>query len=176
MQPQIPDVRLDPRVRLARPDDVPRLLELILELARYENAEDEALATHAQLHDALFGPSPAVFALVAEREPGGPVVGSAIWFLNFSTWLGVHGIYLEDLFVSEPERGTGLGKALLQALAVVATHNGLGRVEWSVLKWNTPSIAFYRAIGAVPMAEWDTMRLTGEALERFADDRHTSRP
>ena len=136
----------------------------------------EALATEAQLHEALFGPQPAVHALVAEREPGGEVVGCAIWFLNFSTWLGIHGIYLEDLFVVEHERGTGLGKALLQSLAKIAEHNGLGRVEWSVLKWNTPSIDFYRAIGAVAMDEWDTMRLTGQALADFAAGAHTSRP
>ena len=171
----IPDT-LDARVRPATKDDVPRLIELIVELARYERAEHEALATEAQLHEALFGPQPAVHALVAEREPGGEVVGCAIWFLNFSTWLGLHGIYLEDLFVVEHERGTGLGKALLQSLAKIAEHNGLGRVEWSVLKWNTPSIDFYRAIGAVAMDEWDTMRLTGQALADFAAGAHTSRP
>ncbi|QHC02495.1 GNAT family N-acetyltransferase [Epidermidibacterium keratini] len=163
-------------MRRARPQDVPRLIELVRELARYERAEHEALATEQQLHTSLFGEQPAVYALVAEREPGGEIVGCAIWFLNFSTWLGIHGIYLEDLFVSESERGTGLGKALLQSLAKIAAANGLGRVEWSVLKWNTPSIDFYRAIGAVAMDEWDTMRLTGKALDDFAADAQTSRP
>jgi GNAT superfamily N-acetyltransferase len=143
--------------------DVPRIHQLVLDLARYERAADQVRATPEQLQRALFGPAPAVHALVAEA--GGKVVGFALWFLNFSTWEGVHGIYLEDLYVEPGHRGSGLGKALLQALAEIAVERGYARFEWSVLDWNTPSIEFYRGLGAVPMAEWTVFRLSGEALQ-----------
>jgi GNAT superfamily N-acetyltransferase len=107
-----------------------------------------------------------VFALVAEAE--GAVVGFALWFLNFSTWEGVHGIYLEDLYVRPEARGRGFGKALLQSLAAIAIHRGYARFEWWVLNWNTPSIEFYRAMGAVPMDEWTVFRLSGQALRSAA--------
>lgn len=152
-----------PAVRAARTDDVPRIFELVLDLASYERAAEEVRATPEQLRDALFGPAPAAHALVAE-DGTGRVVGFAVWFLNFSTWEGVHGIYLEDLYVEPGHRGSGLGKALLQALAEIAVQRGYARFEWSVLDWNAPSIEFYRRLGAVPMQGWTVYRLTGEAL------------
>ncbi|HLL61414.1 MAG TPA: GNAT family N-acetyltransferase [Propionibacteriaceae bacterium] len=153
-------------IRPARPSDVPRIHELIVELATYERAADEVRSTPAQLHEALFGPQPAAYALVAEVD--GLVVGFALYFRNFSTWEGVHGIYLEDLFVAPEQRGRGLGKALLVALAEIAVERGYARVEWAVLNWNQPSIDFYNSLGAVPMAEWTVYRLAGPALQRVA--------
>lgn len=140
---------------------------LICDLAEYERARDQVQATPEQLRAALFGPSPAVYALVAEVE--GEAVGFALYFLNFSTWEGVHGIYLEDLYVHPAHRGSGLGKALLTSLAAVAADRGYARVEWFVLDWNTPSIEFYRRLGAVPMDGWTVFRLTGDALLAAAD-------
>ena len=128
-------------------------------------------ATPEHFRAALFGPQPAAYALVAEVE--GEVVGFALYFLNFSTWEGVHGIYLEDLFVKPEHRGTGLGKALLTALAEIAVDRGYARVEWWVLDWNTPSIDFYRRLGAVPMDEWTVFRLTGDALLHAAGRNRT---
>jgi GNAT superfamily N-acetyltransferase len=153
-------------IRSAAPADVPTILRLIADLAEYEREPDAAKATGEQLHAALFGEHPAVFALIAEDEAGSPV-GFALYFLNFSTWNGTHGIYLEDLFVRPEARGGGFGSALLRELARIAVERGYGRVEWSVLDWNEPSIGFYKALGAVPMDEWTTMRLTGEALQTF---------
>jgi len=153
------------RIRPAAEADVPVILELIHELARYEKEPDAVKTTEAQLRDALFGTNPAVFAHVAEDE--GAVQGFALWFRNFSTWEGVHGIYLEDLYVRPEARGAGHGKALLQTLAHHAVENGYARVEWAVLNWNEPSIGFYRSLGALPQDEWSTFRLTGEALREF---------
>ena len=136
--------------------------ELICDLASYERARDQVKTSPAQLRDALFATSPAVHALVAEVDD--VVAGFALYFLNFSTWEGVHGIYLEDLYVRPEHRGKGLGHALLRSLAAIAAKRGYARVEWSVLNWNTPSIEFYRKLGAVPMEEWTTFRLTGDAL------------
>ncbi|PRZ43354.1 L-amino acid N-acyltransferase YncA [Antricoccus suffuscus] len=161
----------DPRVRQVADQDLDAIITLVRGLAIYEKAEHEALMTTEQLRAALFADDPAVFGLVASESPNDHVVGFALYFLNFSTWRGVHGIYLEDLFVEEAHRGTGLGKALLQTLAKIAEDRGYARVEWSVLKWNTPSIDFYRSIGAVAMTDWDTMRLTDQALTDFAADR-----
>ena len=158
--------QLHPAVRESRPSDVPRIRELIVELATYERSADQAKATEEQLRGALFGEHPAVFALVA--DVGDDVVGFALWFLNFSTWAGVHGIYLEDLYVRPEHRGHGLGKALLQSLASIAVTRGYARFEWWVLDWNTPSIDFYRRLGAVPMDEWTVYRLTGDALRAAA--------
>ena len=154
------------RIRPAESEDVPRIRELIIDLATYERSAAEMRATEDQLRSALFGPTPAVYALVAEAD--GRVVGFALYFLNFSTWEGTHGIYLEDLYVEPGHRGTGLGKALLVALAALARERGYARVEWWVLDWNQPSIDFYTRLGAVPMTDWTVFRLSGSALERVA--------
>ena len=156
-------------VRPVRPDDVPAVVGLVRELAEYEKALDEVRLTEQQLTGVLFGDSPALFGHVAEAD--GDVVGIALWFLNFSTWRGTHGIYLEDLYVRPAHRGTGLGKELLRTLAELCVQRGYSRLEWWVLDWNTPSIEFYRAHGAVPMDEWTVFRLTDDALSRFAADR-----
>ena len=153
-------------IRPAAPADVPTIRALIADLAEYEREPEAARATEEQLHTALFGERPAVFALIAEDEAGTPV-GFALYFLNFSTWNGTHGIYLEDLFVRPEARGGGHGRALLREPARIAVERGYGRVEWSVLDWNEPSIGFYKSLGAVPMDEWTTMRLTGDALQAF---------
>jgi GNAT superfamily N-acetyltransferase len=153
-------------IRPAAPADVPTIRALIAALADYEREPEAAKATDEQLHTALFGENPAVFALIAE-DAAGAAVGFALYFLNFSTWNGTHGIYLEDLFVLPEARGGGYGSALLRELAHIAVERGYGRVEWSVLDWNEPSIGFYKSLGAVPMDEWTTMRLTGDALRTF---------
>jgi GNAT superfamily N-acetyltransferase len=155
----------DERIRRARPDDVPAIVDLVYGLAEYERAPEECRLTAEQLQTALFGEKPAVFCHVAET--GGEVVGCALWFLNFSTWRGVHGIYLEDLFVRPEQRGSGLGKALLTALAQECVTNGYERLEWSVLNWNTPAIDFYKSLGAGAQDEWTVYRLTDEALSRL---------
>jgi len=155
-------------IRRATPEDVPALVVLVYDLAEYEKARHECALTDEQLHASLFGPDPKVFAHVAQRDSGGEVLGCAIWFLNYSTWTGTHGIYLEDLYVKPEARGLGLGKALLTELAREAVANGYRRVDWSVLDWNTPSIEFYDALGANPQDEWTGYRLTGEALTRLA--------
>ncbi|MFC8531026.1 GNAT family N-acetyltransferase [Nocardia sp. NPDC057227] len=154
-------------IRRAVPSDIPAIVGLVHDLAEYEKAADQCTLTVEQLHGALFGPAPALFAHVAE-EPDGRVVGSAVWFLNFSTWDGVHGIYLEDLYVTPDSRGSGHGKALLTALAAEAVDRGYSRVAWSVLTWNTPSLEFYRALGAVPQDDWIGYRLAGTALTDLA--------
>lgn len=156
-------------VRRITPDDVPAVVGLVRELAEYEKARHEARMTEDQLSAALFGDSRALFGHVAVAD--GQVVGMALWFLNFSTWRGTHGIYLEDLYVQPQHRGSGLGRELLRTLADVCVQRGYDRLEWSVLDWNTPSIDFYRAAGAVPMDEWTVFRLTDEALTTFAADR-----
>ena len=148
-------------IRPATPDDVPAILSLVRELAEYERSPSSVVATEAGFATALFGPSPAVFCHVAEVS--GEVVGFAVWFLNFSTWLGRHGIYLEDLYVRLAHRGTGIGKALLETLVAIAKERGYGRVEWWVLDWNEPAHAFYRSLGAEPMDEWTVWRLTPRA-------------
>ncbi|GAB7181034.1 GNAT family N-acetyltransferase [Kitasatospora sp. Ki12] len=155
-------------IRTAVATDVPVIHAMIRELAEYEKAAHEAVATEEQLHDALFGADPAVFGLIAEDVAAdgtaGEPVGFALWFRNFSTWRGTHGIYLEDLYVRPEARGGGHGKALLLELARIAVERGYSRVEWSVLDWNRPSIDFYKSLGAVPMDEWTVYRLTDEAL------------
>lgn len=158
--------QLHPAVRPAEESDLGRLRELIVELATYERAASSVKVTLDQLRTALFGPQPNAFALVADRD--GDVVGFALYFLNFSTWEGVHGIYLEDLYVCPPVRGIGLGKALLQSLAAIAVSRGYARFDWSVLNWNSPSIDFYEAMGAVPMSDWTVFRLSGSALAEAA--------
>ncbi|MFG2337611.1 GNAT family N-acetyltransferase [Streptomyces yangpuensis] len=150
-------------IRRAEVTDVPVVCEMIRELAEYERVPHEARATEEQLREALFGERPAVFAHVAESEDG-EVVGFAVWFLSFSTWRGVHGIYLEDLYVRPGVRGGGHGKALLRELARTCVERGYERLEWSVLNWNAPTIAFYEALGARPQEEWSVYRLTDGAL------------
>lgn len=160
------DPDLPARIRPAAVDDVEAIHGLVCELAEYERARNQVRATPDLLRAALFGPSPAVHALVAEEA--GEVVGFALYFLNFSTWEGVHGIYLEDLYVRPAHRGSGLGKTLLSSLAAIAVARGYARVEWCVLDWNTPSIHFYRRMGAVSMEGWTVFRLTGDALTTAA--------
>ncbi|MER6978027.1 GNAT family N-acetyltransferase [Streptomyces carpinensis] len=150
-------------IRAATLADVPVIHALIRELAEYEKAPDEARATPEQLTEALFGERPAAYAHVAEGADG-EVVGFALWFLNFSTWRGVHGIYLEDLYVRPEARGGGHGRALLTELARICVARGYERLEWSVLNWNRPAIGFYEALGARPQDEWTVYRLTDEAL------------
>src|SRR3954470_22811770 len=142
-------------IREAAPADVPAMVKLVYELADYERSVDECHLTDEQLHAALFAPAPALFGHVAELD--GEVVGFALWFLNFSTWRGVHGIYLEDLYVRPAARGGGYGKALLAELARICQERGYARLDWSVLDRPelTPSRAFYRAIGAEPQPEWE---------------------
>ena len=152
-------------IRPAEEADVPVLLELIRDLAVYEKEPDAVKTTTDQLRDALFSAQPSVFAHVAEDDGG--VQGFALWFRNFSTWEGVHGIYLEDLYVRPEARGRGYGKSLLQTLASHAVESGYARVEWAVLNWNSPSIDFYRSLGARPQEEWSTFRMTGDALSAF---------
>ncbi|WP_067687801.1 GNAT family N-acetyltransferase [Nocardia jejuensis] len=153
-------------IRRATPADVPALVELVYDLADYEKARHECTLTAEQLDLALFGPSPKLFAHVAENDQG--VAGCAIWFLNYSTWDGVHGIYLEDLYVRPEARGLHLGRDLLAALAREAVEQGYSRVSWAVLNWNTPSIDFYKGLGAEAQDEWTGYRLTGSALARLA--------
>jgi len=153
-------------IRPATPDDVGAIVGLVHDLATYERASDSVRLDADLLRAALFGERPAVFAHVVEED--GEVVGMAIWFLNFSTWTGRHGIDLEDLFVKPQARGAGHGRALLVTLARLAVEAGYGRVEWSVLDWNQPAIGFYRSLGAEPMEEWTTFRLAGDALAGLA--------
>ncbi|MEV5281042.1 GNAT family N-acetyltransferase [Streptomyces sp. NPDC052811] len=153
-------------IRNATAADVPVIHQMVRELAEYEKALDEARATEEQLREALFGEHPAAFAHIAEGESGEPV-GFALWFLNFSTWRGVHGIYLEDLYVRPEARGGGHGKALLTELARICVARGYERLEWSVLDWNLPAVEFYRSLGAVSMSEWTVNRLTDDALRKL---------
>ena len=157
-------------VRPVAADDVAAVVDLVRELAGYEKAPHEARMTEEQLSAALFAESPLLFGHVAEADDG-VVVGMALWFLTFSTWRGTHGIHLEDLYVQPQHRGSGLGRELLRTLAQECVDRGFARLEWSVLDWNTPSIEFYRAAGAVPMDGWTVYRLTDDALPRFAADR-----
>ena len=152
-------------IRSARPGDVDEILAMVRELAEYERLADQAVATPAQFHAALFGASPAVYAFVVDDDPdAGTLAGFAIYFLNFSTWLGVHGLYLEDLYVRPQFRGRGFGKRLLATMARVCVDEGYGRFEWWVLDWNVDALAVYESIGAVPMDEWTVQRMTGQAL------------
>ena len=152
-------------IRPAVPADAEAIHGLIVELATYEREPDAVTSTVDDVTESVFGEQPAVYAFVAEVD--NEVVGIAIWFLNYSTWTGKHGIYLEDLFVRPEHRGSGIGKALLQKLAATCIAQGYSRLEWAVLDWNTPSIEFYRSMGARSMDEWDIFRLDGEALATF---------
>src|SRR5436190_4800746 len=154
-------------IRPARVEDVPVILELIRHLAMYVRAPDEVSATAEQLVDVLFGERPAAEVLLAFE--GQSPVGFAVFFYNFSTWLGRPGLYLEDLFVKPEMRGKGYGRALLIELAEIARNRGCGRMEWAVLDWNEPAIKFYRALGAKPMHEWTVFRLTRDGIASLAD-------
>ena len=157
---------MHPGVREARESDLDRIHQLIVDLANYERAAHEVRTTIGQLRVALFGPQPAAYALVVESD--NQVVGFALYFRNFSTWEGVHGIYLEDLYVMPEYRGSGLGRALLMSLADLAVARGYARLEWAVLDWNQPAIDFYSSLGAIPMDEWTVYRLSGTALAAAA--------
>lgn len=152
----------DSTIRPARPGDEKLLIDLIHELAVYEKAPKEAVATPELIHQALFAERPTAEAVIAEWK--GQPAGFALFFHNFSTWLGKPGLYLEDLFVREDMRGNGIGKALLLHLAGIARERGCGRMEWSVLDWNTPAIDFYESLGARPQSEWTVYRLDANAL------------
>jgi GNAT superfamily N-acetyltransferase len=153
-------------LRRARAGDEDGILECIRALAAYEKEPDAVQTTADGLRDSLFGPSPSVFAHVIAR--GERIVAIAVWFLNYSTWTGHSGIYLEDLYVREDERRHGYGKALLARLAQLCAERGYRRLEWSVLDWNQSAIGFYRSIGAVGMDEWTVQRLAGDALAQLA--------
>lgn len=154
-------------IRRAQHADVPAVVGLVHELAEYERAAENCTLSEQQLTAALFGERPALFGSVAEVE--GVVVGCALWFLSFSTWRGVHGVYLEDLYVQPAHRGGGLGRALLTALTLECREQGYARLEWAVLNWNAPSIGFYRALGAQPQDDWTVFRLTDDALAALAN-------
>jgi GNAT superfamily N-acetyltransferase len=153
-------------IRLASESDVSDVLALIKELAEYEHLSHEVTTTESELRASLFGPKPAAEVVLAEADD--TAVGFAVFFHNYSTFLGRAGIYLEDLFVRPPWRRQGIGKALLKHVARTAVERRCGRFEWAVLDWNTPAIDFYKGAGARPMDEWTVFRLTGEALARFA--------
>ena len=154
-------------IRPATPDDVPTIAGLIRELAEYEKLSHEVVLDENDLREHLFGQRP--YAEVLMAEDASEVVGFALFFHNYSTFLGKPGVYLEDLFVRPAARGKGHGKELLLSLAKLAVERGYGRVEWSVLDWNEPSIGFYKSLGAVPMDEWTVYRLTGDALRNLAE-------
>jgi len=157
------------RIREAIEGDVAAILELIRGLAEYERLADRVTATEEKIRETLFGARPVAEALLA--EVGEEAVGLAIFFTNYSTFLAKPGIYLEDLFVKPHARGQGIGKAMLKKIAQLAVERECGRVEWSVLDWNEPSIQFYESLGAVAMKEWTVYRLTGESLARLAQGR-----
>ena len=149
-------------IRPATESDVPAILGLVRELAAYEREPDAVVATEEALREALFGADPKVWALIVEHE--GRDAGFVLWFLNFSTWEGKHGVYIEDLFVRAEFRGLGYGRALLVELAQLCVANGYARLEWAVLDWNSPAHGFYRTIGAGPLDDWTAWRLDGAAL------------
>ena len=158
----LPD--LPPNIRAATPDDLPAIGRMIRELAEFEREPDAVRTTPEQLHAALFGADPAASALVALGADGAPA-GFALWYRTFSTWEGVPGLFLEDLYIAERERGSGLGRALLTALARIVLKNGWRRMEWNVLRWNSEAIAFYDSLGGRPLDDWLTYRLSGPDVE-----------
>ena len=161
---------VDFKIRPAHLEDVPVILQLIRDLATYECAPDEVTATEEQLVDVLFRERPVAEVLLAFEEES--PIGFAVYFYNFSTWLGRPGLYLEDLFVKPEKRGKGYGRALLIELAKIARDRGCGRMEWAVLDWNEPAIKFYRALGAKPMHEWTVFRLTRDEIAKLANSEH----
>ncbi|NIX93501.1 GNAT family N-acetyltransferase [Pseudomonas fulva] len=153
-------------IRPALRTDAQQILDFITELAEYERARDEVLATTQDIERSLFDAGSTVHCLMAERE--GRAIGFAIYFYSYSTWLGRNGIYLEDLYITPNDRGDGAGRELLRHIAKQAVDQGCGRLEWSVLDWNEPAIGFYDALGAQPQNEWLRYRLDGERLIAFA--------
>lgn len=153
-------------LRPATREDIPRLLALIRELAIYERAEHEVLATETDLQASLFGDDHTAHALCC--EVGGETIGYAVYFYSYSTWLGKRGLYLEDLYITPSQRGHGYGKQVLRHLAQLAVEQGCPRFEWSVLDWNQPAIDFYQSLGAAPQSEWVRYRMSGDALQQFA--------
>ncbi|WP_095155347.1 GNAT family N-acetyltransferase [Pseudomonas sp. Irchel 3E13] len=153
-------------IRPARPEDAAQILTFITELAEYERARHEVIASVEDIQRSLFSPDSTAKGLICERD--GQAIGFAVYFFSYSTWLGRNGIYLEDLYVTPQSRGTGAGKALLRHLAQVACANDCGRLEWSVLDWNQPAIDFYLSIGAQPQDEWVRYRMEGDTLRNFA--------
>jgi GNAT superfamily N-acetyltransferase len=152
-------------VRPVRPEDVPAVVAMVHELADFERAAEQCHLTTDQLHTALFGPAPALYGHVAQVD--GETVGLALWFLNFSTWEGTHGIWLEDLYVRPAARGTGAGRALMATLARLCVERGYRRLDWGVLNWN-PAREFYAAVGGLAQSEWIPYRLDGTALTALA--------
>ena len=155
-------------LRDATPEDAPTIANLVVALATYEKLQDEATATADDFHAALFGTPPRAHAMLAEIN--NIPVGFALWFYNFSTFVGRHGLYVEDVFVSPEYRGRGIGRALFAALAARAVAENCGRMEWWVLDWNEPAQRFYHSLGAQPMNEWTVQRLTGDALHALAQE------
>ena len=152
-------------IRPATQTDLPAIMQLIHDLAVYEKAPDAVETNAAEIGAALFADEPKVFCSIADEN--GEVIGIAIWFLNFSTWQGKHGIYLEDLYIKPEYRGNGHGLAMLKHLAAICVQRGYGRFQWWVLDWNTPAIEFYKSQGAVAMDEWTVYRVSGDALKRL---------
>ncbi len=159
-------------IRPAIVDDAPLLMRFVRELAIYEKAEHEVLATEDDLREKMFGPDSRVEALICEQD--GEAIGHAIFFMNFSTWLGKYGIFLEELYITPDKRGSGAGKAMLQRVAEIAVARDCGRFEWNVLDWNEPAIGFYESLGAEPLSEWVGYRLTGQPLADLAAGRETT--
>ena len=153
------------KIRPARQEEVGVVLQLIHDLAVYEKAPNEVEATEKELLETIFTSDPKVFCDLVEVD--GEIAGMAIWFLNYSTWQGKHGIYLEDLFIKPEYRGRGYGKALLKHLAKICDEKGYGRFQWWVLDWNSPAIEFYRSLGAVAMDEWTVYRVSGAPLKEL---------
>lgn len=154
-------------IREAKRSDSSLILRFVKELASYEKAEHEVIATEASIENSIFAEDSSTQALICEKD--GSPIGFAVYFFNYSTWLGKHGLYLEDLYVTNTERGSGAGKALLKHLAKIAVEKGCGRFEWSVLDWNEPAIKFYNSLGAKPKTEWIGYQLTGANLHALAE-------
>ena len=155
------------QIRSAKREEAPIILQLIKDLAEYEKAPDEVIATEAEIIATIFASNPSVFCELVEVD--GEIAGMAIWFLNYSTWQGRHGIYLEDLYIRPEFRGRGYGKALLKHLAGICNERGYGRFQWWVLDWNSPAIEFYRSLGAEAMSEWTVYRVSGEPLRALGN-------
>ena len=156
------------KIRDAVQADLPKILQFIKDLAEYEKAPNEVVLSISDLEQSIFGANPQVYCLIVEL--GNEVTGFAVWHLNYSTWLGKHGIYLEDLYVDPKYRGQGHGKALLRKLAQICVERGYKRLQWWVLDWNQSAIDFYKSIGAEPMDQWTVFRVSGSSLEKLATD------